>query len=307
MVINQSSLTEAPNNLSMGGRVEEFKWSWKGQPMTIAYEVWGEGSPVLLLPAFSTISSRAEMYGLAEQLSEKFQVFMVDWVGFGESSHPAIEYRPALYHAFLRDFVRSMFSQPVVAIAAGHSAGFIMQLAHQDPCPWSYVILTAPTWRGPLPTMGDHRWFFKRIQQLIGLPIVGQFFYLLNTLPWFLRWMMGRHVYSDSKNITRSLVTAKWRTTQQRNARFASAAFVTGALDPIRTRQEFIDYFQPLPVPVLMVIGEQTPPKSREEMEFVVHFSGVQVYRMPGSLGLHEEYSRTLMSGILPFLTKVLS
>jgi pimeloyl-ACP methyl ester carboxylesterase len=292
----------------MGVNRYEFLWSWKGKPVRIAYDVSGEGPPLLLLPAFSTVSSRTEMRGLAEQLAAEFQVVTVDWPGFGESDRPAVEYKPALYHAFLRDFVRSVFSQPVVAIAAGHAAGYVMHLAQQDPSPWLYVILAAPTWRGPLPTMmGGQRWFFKLIRQIVGLPILGQFLYFLNTLPWFLRWMYGRHVYAKPEHITRDLIREKWRITQKRRARFASVAFVTGGLDPVRSRNEFIDYFQPLPVPVLMAIGEQTPPKSREEMEVVVHFSGVQVYRLPGSLGLHEEYADELVHGILPFLSKFLS
>jgi pimeloyl-ACP methyl ester carboxylesterase len=294
----------------IGGSVHEFRWAWKGNPIRVAYGVLGEGAPVLLLPAFSTISSRTEMSRLAEHLAERFQVFAVDLPGFGESDRPAVDYKPALYHGFLRDFVQAMFSdQPIVAIAAGHTAGYVMHLVKQQPKQWAYVILVSPTWRGPLPTMlnGKKRWFPKLVRQLIQLPIIGQFLYFLNTLPWFLRWMMGRHVYRDRAHITRSLVMEKRRTTQARGGRFASAAFVSGALDPIQSRVEFIDYFQPLPVPVLMVIGEQTPPKSREEMEVIVHFSGVQVYRMPGTLGLHEEYADDLMAGILPFINKFLS
>ncbi|GAB4341284.1 MAG: hypothetical protein OHK0047_32910 [Leptolyngbyaceae cyanobacterium] len=295
-------------SLGIGGTVQTYVWNWKGKPVSVIYEVLGEGKQILLLPAFSTVSSRAEMRGLAEQLAERFQVIAVDWPGFGESDRPGIDYKPAVYHGFLRSFVQSVFSDPVVVIAGGHAAGYVMQLAQQSPAPWSYVILTAPTWRGPLPTaMGEHRKAYKVLQQIVRLPILGQFLYFLNTLPWFLRWMYQRHVYADPKHITRSLMAEKWQASRGWGARFASVAFVTGALDPVRDRMQFIDYFQPLPVPVLMVIGEQTPPKSREEMEIVVHFSGVQVLRMPGSLGLHEEYADELMAGLLPMLNKFLS
>lgn len=295
-------------DLRIGGEVREFRWNWKGYSVQVAYEVLGEGTPILLLPAFSSVSTRTEMRGVAEALAQQFQVFAVDWPGFGQSDRPRLDYRPAVYHAFLRDFVQSTFSEPIVVIAAGHAAGYVMQLVHQQPDAFTYVILAAPTWRGPLPTMmGDKRWFFKLVRQVIGLPLLGQFLYLLNTSPWFLRWMYGRHVFHDRAHITRELIQTKWRSTQKKNARFASVAFVTGALDPVRNRKEFTDYFQPLPIPALIVVGEQTPPKSREEMEFVVHFTSVQVYRMPGSLGLHEEYPAEFMEGILPFLTKFLS
>ena len=245
---------------------------------------------------------------LAQALADRYQVISLDWVGFGQSDRPGFNYTPALYHAFLRDFVRSVFSEPVVVVAAGHAAGYVMELAQKHPVPWSWVVLTAPTWRGPLPTaMGEHRKLYRVIQSIVRMPIVGQFLYLLNTLPPFLRFMIQRHVYADRDHVTPSLMRQKWRTTQARGARHASVAFVTGALDPVHTREDWLSYFQPLSVPVLMAIGEQTPPKSRAEMEIPALFSAVQLYRMPGSLGLHEEYPNELLTGILPFLHKYLS
>lgn len=307
MSANQSILSEA-FSASPASQVREFSWVWKGKPISVVYEVWGAGQPIVMFPALSSVSSRGELRAIATHLAEQFQVWLVDWPGFGDSGRPALPYKPAFYHGFMRDFVRANFSDPVVAIAAGHGAGYVMQLAHQDPKPWSYVILLDPTWRGPLPTMlGPKKGLFKLVRQLVELPILGQLLYALNTLPWFLRWMYGRHVFGDRSHITRPLIREKWQTTRKRGARFASVAFVTGGLDPVQNRKEFMDYFQPLPHPALIVIGEQTPPKSREEMEFVVHFTGVQVYRMPGSLGLHEEYPDQLFEGIAPFLKKFLS
>lgn len=295
----------------IGGSLREFHWNWKKKPVTVIYEVLGTGKPILLLPAFSSVSTRGEMRGLAEKLAQRFQVVTVDWVGFGQSSRPGFRYSPAVYHAFLRDFVRGVFHEPVVVIAAGHAAGYVMQLAQKSPDVWSWIVLVAPTWRGPLPTaMGEYRWFYNFLRFLIRLPLIGQFLYLLNTMPPFLRWMMGRHVFADAAHLTPDLMTEKWRTTQRRGARFASAAFVTGALDPVRKRSQFFEYFQPpLPAPVMMVIGEQVPVKSLAEMEILAHFSGVgiQILRLPGSLGLHEEYAEALADGILPFLSKYLS
>ena len=101
-------------------------------------------------------------------------------------------------------------------------------------------------------------------------------------------------------------VDTRWRTTQQPGARFAPAAFVTGSLDPVQNRDNFLAWFQPLSAPVLVVIGEQTPPKSRAEMDALTTLPGVQTQILPGSLGLHEEYSVALAEAILPFLQSTL-
>ena len=51
-----------PLRPQIGGAVET--WVWNGeQPVTVVYETLGQGDPVLLLPAMSTVSSRGEMAG----------------------------------------------------------------------------------------------------------------------------------------------------------------------------------------------------------------------------------------------------
>ena len=74
-----TSTISAPNTVGIGGTVQEYLWAWEGQQLPIVYETLGEGSPILLLPAFSTASTRAEMRGLAELLSSQFQVVALDW------------------------------------------------------------------------------------------------------------------------------------------------------------------------------------------------------------------------------------
>lgn len=304
------SLLELPEPTSqISGEIRTYTWNFGKKIINAFYEVLGEGSPILLLPAFSTISSRNEMRRLAEHLAQKHQVYLLDWPGFGESDRPKVPYTPKFYHAFLRSFVQETFSAPIVVIASGHAAGYVMELARSEPKPWSWVVLTAPTWRGPLPTMmgNSKRKGFRIVQELVNLPIVGQLLYWLNTRSLFLKWMMRRHVYGQRSFITPALMREKRQATKGRGARFASAAFVTGALDPVRSSQDWLNYFQPLPLPVLMVIGEQMPPKSRGEAEVVAHFCGVQVLRTEGSLGLVEEQADQIFEGIAPFLEKYLS
>ena len=127
-----------------------YDWRWEQQAISIAYEVMGTGSPILLLPALSTISSRDELRELGKLLSTNHQVYILDWVGFGESDRPNIKYEPKVFRGLLRSFVRETFSEPIVVMAAGHTAGYVMDLVAEEPKPWSWVVLLAPTWRGPL-------------------------------------------------------------------------------------------------------------------------------------------------------------
>ena len=56
----------------------------------IAYDIAGHGPPVLLLPAMSTVSTRAEMGALAHRLERQFRTVTVDWPAFGASSRPRL-------------------------------------------------------------------------------------------------------------------------------------------------------------------------------------------------------------------------
>ncbi len=87
--------------------------------------------------------------------------------------------------------------------------------------------------------------------------------------------MMGRHVYSDAAFITPELMQAKHHTTQAPGARFASAAFVTGGLDPVQRRTDWLELIESVTVPKLAIAGQQTPPKSGAEMEMLKAMAGV--------------------------------
>ncbi|HEY9895232.1 MAG TPA: alpha/beta hydrolase, partial [Candidatus Sericytochromatia bacterium] len=74
----------------------------------------------------------------------------------------------------------------IAVIAAGHAAGYVMEAGAIDTL-WARIVLVAPTWRGPLPTMmGQQKPWFATIRQTIGTPPLGQALYKLNTLRSFL-------------------------------------------------------------------------------------------------------------------------
>lgn len=288
----------------LGGAVQHYVWHWQGQSITVAYETLGEGDPVLLLPAFSTVSTRAELSALTHQLAPQFQAIAIDWPGFGESDRGPLDYGPALYTQFLRDFVAATMAAPVAIAAAGHAAGYALQLASQQPDVCSKLVLVAPTWRGPLAVMGVPPTVRTGVKHLVRSPLVGQALYGLNTQPAFLKWMYRRHVFVDDRQLTPAYIDQRHQSTQQPGARYAPAAFVTGGLDPVPNRAAFLDYFEQISCPVMVVVAEQAPPASKAEMEAMAALPQVQSTQLPGTLGLAEEYGQEVAAAILPFLNK---
>ena len=285
------------------GVVKEFLWNWEQQQIRVVYECLGEGSPLLLLPAFSTVSMRSEMADIAKLLSPHFQTIAVDFPGFGDSQRPSVDYKPALYQQFLQDFVSSVFDTPVAVVAAGHSAAYVLRLQKEQPNAFSRIVLVAPTWRGPLPTMGVDKSVAGMVKNLVRSPILGQFLYKLNTVPGFLSFMYRRHVYTDAAKLTSDFIEYKWRNTQHPGGRFAPAAFVTGNLDAVNNRNDFLNLAKNLSIPLMVIIGESSPPSSRAEMDALAALPEVESVKLGGTLGMHEEYPTEVFEAISPFLS----
>src|SRR5262249_9449451 len=88
-------------------------------------------------------------------------------------------------------------------------------------------------------------------------------------------------------------------------ARFASVRFVTGRLDPLASRDAFLDLARRAAAAILLIYGAETPPKSRAEMEALAAVPGVRTARLPqGKLAVHEEFPEATFNAIAPFLAE---
>lgn len=282
----------------LNGSIHTYVWHWQDQTISVTYETLGNGQPILLLPAFSTVSSRTELNTLAQQLASKYQVTILDWPGFGDSDRLRLNYQPTLYQQFLKAFVAAHFSEPITVVAAGHSSGYALAI----PDAWSKIVLVAPTWKGPLAVMGAPENLRSGVRELVRSPLLGPILYWLNTRPAFLKWMYRRHVFVDDSQLTPEYIAQRYQGTQQTGARYAPAAFVTGGLDPVNTRDAFLAYFESLTVPTMVIVGEDAPPTSKAEMEAMAALPHVQAGSSPGTLGMAEEYGNAIGELILPFL-----
>jgi pimeloyl-ACP methyl ester carboxylesterase len=290
------------------------QWEWRGRRIRVAYETLGptgqarglktHGRPVLLLPPFSTVSSCAEMRPLAEHLGARgCNCTLVDWPGFGDSMRGRLDYGPPLYHHFLAGFATAVVPEGAAVLAAGHAAYYALVLTRERPGVWSHAVLLAPTWRGPLSTaMGEHPSACAWARRLIGMPVIGEALYRLNTLRPIISLMYRRHVYSEASRITPAFVAKKQHVARRPGARFGSVAFVTDHLDPVSDRAAFLALFDPPPAPILVLCGNATPPRSKAEMATLAQRPGIDLRWVAGSLGLHEESAETIADPILRFL-----
>ena len=288
-------------NFGIGGTSDRYIWHYLGTEYQVVYETTGQGSPVLILPAFSTVSSRGEMKGIARMLADRYRVTVLDWLGFGESECPSVDYNPALFQQLLQDFVETIYDRPIILIAAGHASGYALKLAKDKSDLVSKLILVAPTWQGPLRVMGLPDEIRSGVKNLVRSPFVGQLLYYFNTTPSFLRFMYKRHVYTDEAKLTPEFIAQKHQITSKNGARYAPAAFVTGAIDPVANREEFLHYLSSVSMPVSLVLAENAPPKSKAEMSAMAELD-VPAVELRGTLGIYEEYPEAVAEAISNFI-----
>jgi pimeloyl-ACP methyl ester carboxylesterase len=285
-------------------QTEQTAWRWRGEMIRIGVDRLGDGPSILLLPALSSISTRREMRPLQERLSAHYRTAAVDWPGFGDQPRPAIDWNPEVYSAFLSSLLVSAVPHPHAIIAAGHAAAYALKHLAGDATATGRLVLIAPTWRGPLPTMmGGHRPFFDRLCRLVDLPGIGPLIYRLNVNRPVVRRMGAGHVYVDRGFLTGERLREKLAVTRAPGSRFASVRFVTGRLDPLRSRDQFLDLARRAAIPIRLVYGAETPSRSRAEMEALAALPNVSSVQLPrGKLAVHEEFPDATAEAIAPFL-----
>jgi hypothetical protein len=85
----------------------------------------------------------------------------------------------------------------------------------------------------------------------------------------------------------------------------ASVRFVTGELDPVRSRAEFLALAERITGSILVLYGAGTPPKSKAEMETLASRPNVRGIILPfGKFSVHEEFPGPVADAIKSFLTE---
>jgi pimeloyl-ACP methyl ester carboxylesterase len=285
---------------------DTLDWSWQGQPLRLGVTRMGAGPMLLLLPALSSISTREEMRPVQTLLSAKYATIAVDWPGFGAESKPFVDWRPDAYRAFLDYLLTQIAPQPLATVAVGHAAAYALQQAEAAPGSAGVLCLIAPTWRGPLPTMsGKPAAAFEWFVRLVDLKGLGALVYALNVNPPVVMMMARGHVYSAPAALTPERFAQKLKVTRAPGARHASVRFVTGLLDPAKTRADFLAAARRVRDPILVAYGADTPKKSRAEMEALASLPNVAGRILPrGKLAVQEEDAGGVAAVVEAFLSE---
>ena len=287
----------------IGGVPENLHVNLNGRDVRVTLERRGpeNGDLWLLLPALSTVSSRGEWHDFADAMDERCELVSFDWPGFGDSERPAIAYNAKTLREALTSILQHLQGadlNKINVVAAGHSAPIALGLAEQCSRQWAQIVVVAPTFRGPLPTMtGRGGQSFNWVRRLVELPLIGPLLYRLNTSRAILKLMLRRHVWVNRNLLTPQRLREQQQISRQPGARFASVAFVSGGLDAASDSRWWLAQIQNLHCPLHVVLANEAPPRSKQEMLTLADEAN-RVSYIDGRLGLHEEFGRLLAETI---------
>ncbi|KMZ57157.1 Alpha/beta hydrolase fold protein [Zostera marina] len=304
-------------------------WSWriKDESVNIYFEEYGSKShkaanskSILMMPTISDVSTVEEWRSVAKYIVSRkgytdCRAIIVDWPGLGYSDRPSLDYNADVMENFLVQLISSTESplncsgNDLVICGGGHAATIAIRAAKRGLIKPSAIAAVAPTWAGPLPIVfGRNSTMESRYGVLRGTlrtPALGWMMYnMLVSNEKSIRSQYESHVYADSRNVTPDFVKSRYELTSRKGARYVPAAFLTGLLDPVQSREEFVGLFSEFEgaIPIMIASTLGAPKRSKAEMEALKGAKGVSRFvEVPGALLPQEEYPSEVAEELCKF------
>nr|GMD07696.1 NAD(P)-dependent glyceraldehyde-3-phosphate dehydrogenase [Ipomoea batatas] len=326
------SNTSISNKPPASSKNSTWQWKYKENSVNIYYEAHeteekDESSKnILMIPTISDVSTVEEWRSVAKDIVGRdgaagYRATIVDWPGLGYSDRPKLDYNADVMEKFLVDFINapdgpvSNSGNDLVVIGGGHAATLAVRAAKKGLVKPAAIAAIAPTWAGPLPIVfgrdSNMETRYGLLRGTLRAPAVGWMMYnVLVSNEKSIESQYKSHVYANPDNVTSSIIESRYALTTRKGARYVPAAFLTGLLDPVKSREEFVQLFAGLQggTPILVISTSGSPKRSKAEMEALREAEGVSKYvEVPGALLPQEEYPEKVAEELYRFLQEYLS
>lgn len=273
--------TPQPLDSVLPGEARLYKWK-HGH---IFYALSGSPTlpPLVLLHDLEVGGSSYEMRKIVAALSEHYQVYALDLLGFGLSDRLNIPYAASTYIDLYKDFLRDVVGRPATLLASGYSCNHAVALAVQAPERCERLILLSPISLFTPPT--QRPWLTRLLQQ----PMLSIVLYAFLTTPIVLRRLIARKHMQDNSQVSRDDFAHYFAAAHQLGAQYAPLAALSGAL-AIDVSVQYAHLTQPS----LLLWGIRAQESRSQE-------SSLQQTRLIQNAGVHvhEDQPAEVLSSIL--------
>ena len=273
----------------------EYAWPFGN----IAYQVRGEGSPVVLMHGVGAGESSFEWRSNFETLAAQHTVYAFDLPGFGKSSRRDITYTADLYVTALIDFLRDVVKEPAAVVASSLSGAYAVQAAFLRPELITRLVLVCPT---GLETLRERKAGFSQAAYgILSLPAIGTALYNGIASYKYIESYLRQNIYVDPLHVTPALVEHYYRFAHQPNAQYVLRSFLAGLLN-----QDITDAYARLTLPLLVCWGRharETPVQNAQRFLKDNPAARLRVFEHSGLLPNDEE-AQDFNDMVLSFLAE---
>ncbi len=228
----------------LGGVFARYPWRFGD----LAYSVAGKGVPLVLVHGLGAGNSSAEWSEVVPLLREHFTVYAFDFLGWGLSDAPDIEYVVADYVSQLTNFIEDVVGEPCVVAASGDGCNYAIEAAARIPNLVKQLILTCP------PIVSESAIappsLMPWLECLFTFPIVGATVNNVLTSRASIERFARRHLFFDKSLVDEDFVARQASRAHQKDARRSLATFLSG-----RARLDARETWSQLEQPTLLVWG----------------------------------------------------
>lgn len=183
------------NNLLKDDNGFYYNWNFG----KIYYTINGSGKPLLLIHDIQPTASSFEWERSIHRLSKSYKVFTIDLPGCGRSEKPEVVYTTYMYVQILTSFIKDVIKEKTNIAVSNLSYTFVLKANQMNPELFDKLILINPTSISQLKNSITSTTRLKKL--VIDLPIIGTFFYNINTCPKMMDLTFRKRYSSDIRHI----------------------------------------------------------------------------------------------------------
>lgn len=175
-IINRIEYSQA-NLKGNVNHVENRYYEWRFGK--IKYTKKGKGAPLLLLHDLTPGSSSYEFHKIENSLANKYEVYSLDFLGYGLSDKPDITFTNYLYVQMITDFIKNIIGRKTDIIATGDAFPIAVMSCHNNSDTIRNLITINPQNLYQLNQIPSKQ--TKTLKLILDTPIIGTFLYNLHT------------------------------------------------------------------------------------------------------------------------------
>lgn len=290
------AIRRRPLEPALPGDSGEYAW-----PLgSIAYQVRGEGRPLVLVHGIGAGESSYEWRQNFAALSEHFKVYALDLPGFGRSERRDVAYSADIYITAILDFIRDVVQESASILASSLSGAYAIKLAALRPELIDRLVLVAPTGLErllrPLPVLSPMAF------GAFNIPAYGESIYNGIASRGYIESYLRQNLYVDPARVTPPLVDHYYRSAHQPGGQYALRSFLSGLLT-CDVNQVYPEIRQP----VLIVWGRQakvTPVEDARAFYDKNPGARLRIFEESGMLP-HDEEAAGFNAAVTEFLKTV--